>query len=93
MEQKTDRDRLAVNIIRMLANGAIQKARSGHPGSPMVAAATAYALWQRVLRYGPEDAGGIQRGRFLLSSRDASMLLYGLIDFAGITAVAPSYEP
>ena len=47
MEQQTDMDLLAVNTIRILAIDAIQKAKSGHPGTPMDAVPTAYALWQR----------------------------------------------
>ena len=87
-----DLDRLAINTIRMLVVDAVQKAKSGHPGTPMDAAPTAYALWQRVLRYDPADPGWINRDRFVLSSGHASMLLYSLIHLAGIKAVNPTYE-
>ena len=50
-------DQLAINTIRMLVVDAVQKAKSGHPGTPMDAAPTAYTLWQRVLRYDPADPG------------------------------------
>ena len=69
-----------------------KKAKSGHPGTPMDAAPTAYTLWQRVLRYDPADPAWINRDRFVLSSGHASMLLYSLIHLAGIKAVNPSYE-
>ncbi len=51
-------DELAINTIRTLSIDAVQKASSGHPGTPMDAAPTAYCLWQRFLRYDPEDATG-----------------------------------
>ncbi|HSU05677.1 MAG TPA: transketolase [Acetobacteraceae bacterium] len=92
MPQQSDMDQLAINTIRMLAIDAVQKAKSGHPGTPMDAAPTAYALWQQVLRYDPADPDWINRDRFVLSSGHASMLLYSLIHLAGIKAVHPSYE-
>jgi transketolase len=92
MARHTDLDQLAINTVRTLTMDAIQKSQSGHPGTPMDAAPTAYALWQRVLRYDPADPGWINRDRFVLSSGHASMLLYSLIYLAGIKAAAPSYE-
>ncbi|MBN9564354.1 MAG: transketolase [Alphaproteobacteria bacterium] len=92
MARHTDLDQLAINTVRTLTMDAIQKSQSGHPGTPMGAAPTAYALWQRVLRYDPADPGWINRDRFVLSSGHASMLLYSLIHLAGIKAAAPSYE-
>ena len=79
-------DELAINTIRMLAVDAVQKAKSGHPGTPMDAAPTAYVLWQRFLRYDPAAPDWINRDRFILSSGHASMLLYSLIHLAGIKA-------
>jgi len=92
MDQHTDMDQLAINTIRMLAIDAVQKAKSGHPGTPLDAAPTAYALWQNVLRYDPADPLWINRDRFVLSEGHASMLLYGLIHLTGIKAVHPAYE-
>jgi len=79
-----DPDQLAVNTVRMLAVDAIQKAKSGHPGTPLGAAPAAYALWQRVLRYDPAAPGWPNRDRFVLSAGHASMLLYALIHLAGV---------
>jgi len=70
----------------------VQKANSGHPGTPMDAAPTAYCLWQRFLRYDPEDPRWLNRDRFVLSNGHASMLLYSLIHLAGVRAANPSYE-
>ncbi len=75
---------LAVNTIRVLAADAVQKANSGHPGTPMGAAPTAYALWQRVLRYDPSAPAWINRDRFVLSCGHASMLLYALLHLTGV---------
>ena len=89
MARHTDLDQLAINTVRTLTMDAIQKSQSGHPGTPMDAAPTAYTLWQRVLRYDPADPGWINRDRFVLSSGHASMLLYSLIHLAGVKAVEP----
>ena len=86
---QTDLDRLAINTIRTLAIDAIQKADSGHPGTPMGAAPTAYTLWQRILRYDPQQPAWPNRDRFVLSCGHASMLLYALIHLAGIKASEP----
>lgn len=85
----TDRDTLAVNTIRILAADAVQKANSGHPGTSMDAAPTAYALWQRFLRYDPTAPNWINRDRFVLSSGHASMMLYALIHLAGVKSDSP----
>src|SRR5271166_886307 len=83
---------LAINTIRSLAIDAIQKANSGHPGTPLDAAPTAYTLWQQVLRYDPDHPNWLNRDRFVLSGGHASMLLYALIHLTGIKASNPSYE-
>jgi transketolase len=85
----TERDTLAVNTIRILAADAVQKANSGHPGTSMDAAPTAYALWQRFLRYDPTAPNWINRDRFVLSVGHASMLLYALIHLAGVKSDSP----
>jgi transketolase len=90
--QATDIDQLAINTIRTLVIDAIQKANSGHPGTPMGAAPTAYTLWQQFLRYDPEQPMWPNRDRFVLSSGHASMLLYALIHLAGVKAANASYE-
>jgi transketolase len=92
MRTQSDINQLAINTIRMLVVDAVQKAKSGHPGTPMDAAPAAYTLWQRVLRYDPADPRWINRDRFVLSSGHASMLLYSLIHLAAIKAANPSYE-
>ncbi len=66
---------------------AVQKANSGHPGTPMAMAPVAYTLWQRFLNYDPADANWPNRDRFVLSVGHASMLLYSLIHLTGIRAV------
>jgi transketolase len=85
-------DRLCINTIRTLSMDAVQAAKSGHPGTPMALAPTAYCLWQRFLRYDPEDPRWPNRDRFVLSNGHASMLLYSLIHLTGVKAVNESYE-
>jgi len=77
-------DTLAINTIRMLAVDAVQQAKSGHPGTPLDAAPTAYVLWQRFLRYDPTAPKWMNRDRFVLSAGHASALLYSLIHLSGI---------
>jgi transketolase len=76
-------DQQCVNTIRFLAADAIQKANSGHPGLPMGAAAMAYALWMRCLKYNPANPAWPNRDRFVLSAGHGSMLLYALLHLTG----------
>jgi len=87
-----DIDQLCINTIRTLSIDAIQKANSGHPGTPMALAPVAYTLWQRFLRFDPADPIWPGRDRFVLSAGHASMLLYALLHLAGVKAVDPDYE-
>jgi transketolase len=88
----TDLDQLSINTIRTLAIDAVQMANSGHPGTPMAMAPVAYALWQRYLRFDPDDPIWPNRDRFVLSAGHASTLLYALLHLAGVKAVNPAYE-
>ena len=87
-----DIDQLCINTIRTLSIDAIQKANSGHPGTPMALAPVAYTLWQRFLRFDPEEPIWPNRDRFVLSAGHASMLLYSLLHLTGVKAVDPDYE-
>ena len=86
-------DQLAINTIRTLAMDAVQAASSGHPGTPMALAPVAYALWQRRLRYDPDDPMWPNRDRFILSVGHASMLLYALLHLAGVKHIGAKDEP
>ncbi len=79
-----DIDLLAINTIRTLAMDAVQKADSGHPGTPMALAPVGYTLWQSFLRYDPKLPSWPNRDRFVLSNGHASMLLYSLLYLAGV---------
>jgi transketolase len=85
-------EKLAVNTIRTLAMDAVQAANSGHPGTPMALAPVAYCLWQRFLRFDPDDPIWADRDRFVLSAGHASMLLYALLHLTGVKAVNRKYE-
>ena len=77
-------DTLCINTIRTLAIDAVQQANSGHPGAPMGLAPVAYCLWQRYLRYDPQNPLWPNRDRFVLSAGHASMLLYAVLHLAGV---------
>ncbi|MDX6699096.1 MAG: transketolase [Solirubrobacteraceae bacterium] len=84
--QTTDRqalEQLAVNTIRTLSMDAVQKANSGHPGTPMALAPLAYVLYTRVMKHDPRDPGWPDRDRFVLSAGHASMLLYSMLYLSG----------
>jgi transketolase len=88
----TGLDELCINTIRTLAIDAVEQARSGHPGTPMAMAPTAYTLWQEFLRFDPDDPIWPNRDRFVLSAGHASTLLYALLHLSGVKAVNPAYE-
>nr|ANC58192.1 transketolase [Candidatus Methylacidiphilum infernorum] len=81
--QDSKLEQLAVNVIRGLAMDAVQKANSGHPGTPMGLADAAVILWTRFLNFDPEDPDWPDRDRFVLSCGHASMLLYSLLFLSG----------
>ena len=89
----TNIDTLCIDTIRTLAMDAVQKANSGHPGTPMALAPVAYTIWQNVLRYDPADPTWPGRDRFVLSVGHASMLLYGLIHLAGVKRLDENAKP
>jgi transketolase len=76
-------DRLCVDTIRTLSMDGVQKANSGHPGTPMALAPLAYVLYARVMRHNPRDPEWPDRDRFVLSAGHASMLLYSTLYLAG----------
>src|SRR6185312_12278766 len=76
-------DQLCIDTIRTLSMDAVQKANSGHPGTPMALAPLAYVLWDRHLRHNPRNTQWPNRDRFVLSNGHASMLLYSLLHLTG----------
>jgi transketolase len=76
-------DVLCINTIRTLSMDAVQKANSGHPGTPMALAPLAYVLWTRILRYNPKNPKWFNRDRFILSNGHASMLQYAMLFLTG----------
>ncbi len=85
-------DELCINTIRTLSIDGVQQANSGHPGTPMAMAPVAYCLWQRFLRFDPDDPIWPNRDRFVLSAGHASMLLYSMLHLTGVKAVSKDYE-
>ena len=85
-------DQLSVNTIRTLSIDAVQQAKSGHPGTPMALAPLIYTIWNRVLRFDPQDPIWPNRDRFILSNGHASMLLWSALHLSGTRAVNADYE-
>jgi len=85
-------DRLSIDTIRTLSIDAVQAARSGHPGTPMALAPLVYTLWNRVLRFDPQDPIWPNRDRFVLSNGHASMLLWSVLHLTATRAVNAEYE-
>ena len=83
MTLATDLDQLAIDTIRTLSIDAVQKANSGHPGTPMALAPIAYLLYTRTMRHNPGNANWPDRDRFVLSAGHASMLLYSVLYLTG----------
>lgn len=83
MSDKQIMEKKCIDTIRFLAADAIEKAKSGHPGMPLGAAAAAFTLWTRHLKHNPENPLWPDRDRFILSAGHASMLLYSLLHLTG----------
>src|ERR1700757_771720 len=83
---------LAINTIRTLSIDAVQAAKSGHPGTPMALAPLVYTIWNRVLRFDPQDPIWPNRDRFVLSNGHASMLLWSSLYLTQTRAVNADYE-
>ncbi|MBI5291421.1 MAG: transketolase [Chloroflexi bacterium] len=79
----TELDQRCINALRFLAADTVQKAKSGHPGTPMGAATLAYVLWDRFLKHNPANPNWADRDRFILSPGHASALLYALLHLTG----------
>ena len=85
-------DQLSIDTIRTLSIDAVQRAKSGHPGTPMALAPLVYAIWNRVMRFDPDDPIWPNRDRFVLSNGHASMLLWSVLHLTGTKAVNADYE-
>lgn len=81
--QTSSLEELTVNTIRTLSMDAVQKANSGHPGTPMALAPLAYVLWKKVMRFNPRNPNWLNRDRFVLSNGHASMLQYAMLCLTG----------
>jgi transketolase len=88
----TNIDELCINTIRTLSMDAVQQANSGHPGTPMALAPLVYTLWNRVMKFDPQDPIWPNRDRFVLSNGHASMLLWSVLHLTRTQAVNTDYE-
>ena len=88
----TDLDQMCVTTIRTLAMDAVQRANSGHPGTPMAMAPVAYTVWQRFLRFDPADPIWPNRDRFVLTSLYERFSSRGEAEFINQVLSAMRYE-
>ncbi len=79
----TDIETLGINVVRGLSMDAVQKANSGHPGTPMALAPLAHVLFTRIMTFDAAAPDWHDRDRFVLSSGHASMLLYSYLYLLG----------
>ena len=80
---KTDAETKIINCIRALSIDAVEKAQSGHPGTPMALAPVTFKVWDSFLRHSPSNPAWAARDRFVLSAGHASMLLYSMLHISG----------
>jgi transketolase len=89
---EADMVQVSINTIRTLSIDAVQQAKSGHPGTPMALAPLVYTIWNRVMRFDPQDPIWPNRDRFVLSNGHASMLLWSILHLTRTQAVNADYE-
>lgn len=82
MENK-DLIQKSIDTVRVLSADAVQKANSGHPGTPMALAPLGHILWSEVMKYNPENPEWPNRDRFVLSCGHACMLQYSFLHLTG----------
>jgi len=92
LSTEADMVQLSINTIRTLSIDAVQEAKSGHPGTPMALAPLVYTIWNRVMRFDPQDPIWPNRDRFVLSNGHASMLLWSVLHLTRTQAVNADYE-
>ena len=78
-----DLETLCINTVRILAADAVQKANSGHPGTPMALAPAGHVLWSKIMNYSPQNSNWPNRDRFVLSAGHACMLQYSYLYLTG----------
>ncbi len=76
-------EQTAINTVRILAADAVQKANSGHPGTPMGLAPIGHVLWSETMNYNPQNPDWANRDRFILSAGHACMLQYSFLYLTG----------
>ena len=82
-QSAVDLETLCINTVRVLAADAVQKANSGHPGTPMALAPAGHILWSKIMNYSPQNPNWPNRDRFILSAGHACMLQYSYLFLTG----------
>lgn len=73
----------SIDTVRVLSADAVEKADSGHPGTPMALAPLGHVLWSEVMHYNPKNPEWVNRDRFVLSCGHACMLQYSYLYLTG----------
>jgi transketolase len=81
--QPKDLEQLCINTVRLLSVDAVEKANSGHPGTPMGIAPMGHVLWSEIMRYNPRNPEWPNRDRFILSCGHACMFQYSYLYLTG----------
>ncbi|MBR2584294.1 MAG: transketolase [Thermoguttaceae bacterium] len=85
----SSQEKQAIDAIRVLSMDAVQKAKSGHPGTAVALAPVTYLLYNEVMNYNPANPSWMNRDKFVLSIGHASMLLYATLHLAGVKGDKP----
>jgi transketolase len=76
-------EQLSIDTVRILSADAVQKANSGHPGTPMAIAPIGHVLWSQFMHYNPKNPNWANRDRFILSAGHACMFQYSFLYLTG----------
>ncbi|MDB5024418.1 MAG: tkt [Mucilaginibacter sp.] len=76
-------EQLSIDTVRVLSADAVQKANSGHPGTPMAIAPIGHVLWSQFMHYNPRNPHWANRDRFILSAGHACMFQYSFLYLTG----------
>lgn len=82
----------SIDTVRVLAADAVQKANSGHPGTPIALAPLGHILWSEFMHYNPQNPEWANRDRFILSCGHACMLQYSYLHLTGYNITLKDIE-
>lgn len=72
-----------ISTVKCLSMDMVQRANSGHPGTPMALAPLAHVLFSRHMRFNANNPEWLGRDRFVLSNGHACALQYSFLHLLG----------